>query len=595
MDKNWLIRTKSNHILGPVSKEKVLELYQNGSIKPDDEVCSGNGYWFYIREDEMVSRFLLGSEVQSFNPISEAKDVLTSKGEKGHVEESSDITLVGGINLSGLKKEGEIVPPVPDIKATSSKSQTAPAAKETVTSDIKKKNNVDQRSSRTIAKSKGVKTPSKPLRKQDWLKYLLLLGFAFLLALIYFRDAIITHFFQGEVTSTSFSIMSDAHAQEVLPEKKKTILESSIALDKLVFNPVIGLQGFRVETTFNVEEISCSDLNNDVYQLGVVLYPPEKFNEKFLIKLRDCVLKLPEGHPVKSWLKDVALVRPLSKKDQKSQDFVKEILNSQFNLITDLKIKNDIIAVLNDIPENTVPEQLLKSYLYLMIGNIARSDNILKDIITAPPRVNWEKSGKEGGVFHKIATEEIRQLFAKLGRHPADRKIFHLFVLYLQSFYNDPELLALADSIDTSEVESKLNLKIIETISPSFIHFLRLSSMNEAARIKALRGNTYSFEEQSYWFWAFLDIDPLISDVMVPELERLEKADELWFIYLMENEKLADLYSRKGGSFLPKKRPFLKAGLNNESSFMMSLYKLIELGDLNEDLVIKTTTYLIHD
>ena len=54
MGKNWLIRTKSNHILGPVSKDKVVELYQNGSIKPDDEICSGNGYWFFIRESELV-------------------------------------------------------------------------------------------------------------------------------------------------------------------------------------------------------------------------------------------------------------------------------------------------------------------------------------------------------------------------------------------------------------------------------------------------------------------------------------------------------------------------------------------------------------
>jgi hypothetical protein len=75
MDKNWLIRTKSNHILGPISKEKVLELYNNGSIKSEDEVCSGNGFWFFIREEEMVEQYLKGDEIQAFNPVSEAKDV----------------------------------------------------------------------------------------------------------------------------------------------------------------------------------------------------------------------------------------------------------------------------------------------------------------------------------------------------------------------------------------------------------------------------------------------------------------------------------------------------------------------------------------
>jgi hypothetical protein len=105
MGKNWLIRTKSNHILGPVSKEKVLELYNNGSIKPDDEICSGNGYWFFIRETEMVDRFLLGSDSQGFNPISEAKDVLTATENTPEREATrDDITMIGGIDLKKVKE-----------------------------------------------------------------------------------------------------------------------------------------------------------------------------------------------------------------------------------------------------------------------------------------------------------------------------------------------------------------------------------------------------------------------------------------------------------------------------------------------------------
>ena len=87
MGKNWLIRTKSNHILGPISKEKVLDLYNNGSIKPDDEVCCGNGYWFFIRETELVERYLVGNNPQSFNPVSEAKDVLTSSSRSHEIED----------------------------------------------------------------------------------------------------------------------------------------------------------------------------------------------------------------------------------------------------------------------------------------------------------------------------------------------------------------------------------------------------------------------------------------------------------------------------------------------------------------------------
>ena len=595
MDKNWLIRTKSNHILGPISKEKVLELYHNGSIKADDEVCSGNGFWFFIREDDLVNKYLLGSDTQSFNPISEAKDVLTSRGDSTPQEDRSDITLVGALDLKKLKEEPE-VPPVPDQKAAPApKPVLITAQQETVSSESKKKNNVsNHRKLRPRPEAVGV--PAVPLKRQSWMRYLLILGFLFLFMMIYFRNSIINHFFDGEITST-ISLISSAHAQEAdAPAKKKRLLESSISLDKIVFSPVISLEGFRVETTLDIEELTCNDLNNDVYQLGVILYPPEKFNEKFLIKLRDCVVKLPDSHPVKRWMKDVAEVHPLTKKEQKTQDFVKEILNSQFNLITDLKIKTEIINILNEIPENTLPESLLKSYLYLMVGNIARSDNILRSIINTSPRVNWEKTGRAGGPFHRLVQENIRQIFTKLGRHPADRKTFQLFVLYLQSFYNDPELLALADSVETSEAEARINLKIMESHAPSFINYLRLSRMGENKRIAYLRSTKYPHDEQSYWFWPFMDIDPLISDAMVPELERLDKEDQLWFIYLIENEKLADLFSKKSGrSFLPGRRPFLKESLNSKASFMMTLYKLIELGDINDSLVLRTTEHLIHE
>lgn len=297
---------------------------------------------------------------------------------------------------------------------------------------------------------------------------------------------------------------------------------------------------------------------------------------------------------MKRWMKSLAASKPPGKKEQKIQKFLTEIINSQFNLITDAKTKNEIIRILDDIPENTMPEQLLKSYLYLMIGNIARSDNILRDIIGSPPRVNWEKAGKVGGLFHKIARDDFRLIISKLGNHPADRKAFQVFSLYLQSFYNDESLLTILDDTDTSEVESKIGLKIIETLAPAFIHYIRLTNMSENRRMMTLRSKKYPHEEQSYWFWAFLDIDPLISEEMMPELIRLEKDDQLWFIYLLDNEKMADLISRKAGkSFLPGRRPFLKEGLNDPRSFMMSLYKLIELGDINHDLVIKTTDYLI--
>jgi len=89
MEKNWLIRTRSMQILGPIEREKVIELFKQGKIQGDDEVCSGNGFWFFIREKKFLERFLFGDEIQSFNPVAEAVDVLT-KGKNLKLQISAD-------------------------------------------------------------------------------------------------------------------------------------------------------------------------------------------------------------------------------------------------------------------------------------------------------------------------------------------------------------------------------------------------------------------------------------------------------------------------------------------------------------------------
>jgi len=104
MEKNWLIRTKNNHILGPVTKEKVRELFENGSIKGDDEICSGNGYWFFVREKDLVEKYLLSDNEQDFNPVSEAETVLAVGKSESSADHSNDITKVG-LNIEDFSLE----------------------------------------------------------------------------------------------------------------------------------------------------------------------------------------------------------------------------------------------------------------------------------------------------------------------------------------------------------------------------------------------------------------------------------------------------------------------------------------------------------
>lgn len=213
MAKNWLIRTKTNHILGPISKEKVLELLQNGSIRDDDEVCTGNGFWFFIREDDMVSRFLLGREQQNFNPISEAKDVLTFP-QQTQVEEE-DITMVGGFDL---KRLNEMTPPSGTYVSTMPTNET----KSTPAPESKKKAEIV----RTHApvrelppKPLKAKTPKAPLKKQNYLQYLAILSFLILLAALWYRRAIYKYLKGPE--DFTFVLIEKVYAQEEAPAEKK--------------------------------------------------------------------------------------------------------------------------------------------------------------------------------------------------------------------------------------------------------------------------------------------------------------------------------------------------------------------------------------
>ena len=75
-EKRWLIRTKSKQILGPASKKKIISLLEKNSLTKDDELSSGNGYWFWVREKDLVDKYLYNETKQGFNPISEAETKL---------------------------------------------------------------------------------------------------------------------------------------------------------------------------------------------------------------------------------------------------------------------------------------------------------------------------------------------------------------------------------------------------------------------------------------------------------------------------------------------------------------------------------------
>ena len=59
----WMIRKKSNHIIGPLARDQVLEMVSRGHLEADDELCPENGYWFSLYEVDEVKKHLGLQEV----------------------------------------------------------------------------------------------------------------------------------------------------------------------------------------------------------------------------------------------------------------------------------------------------------------------------------------------------------------------------------------------------------------------------------------------------------------------------------------------------------------------------------------------------
>lgn len=584
MDKNWLIRTKSNHILGPVSKEKVTELFQNGSLKANDEICTGNGFWFYIREEDMIERFLLGNEKQSFNPLSEAKDVLTCETPANEVvaQTPADMTMVGGFNISSLNES--------ENEESSSSLQ---ARDESISADVpekksEKKHSLDEEKKKNnkLRTVKKIKTKATvPSTKHTYLKYVFVLSILLLLALTYYRKFVIKFLFDGEMTR--ISLISPVYAQGELSEiKKKSFIADDVFIEGIRFKPEIGLNGFNVISQIDIATVKCEDLKKDILKLAFLLLPTDRFNEKILIKIRECVSKDKGQEVLNQWLTTIDQKRALSKSEQENKKLITEVLNSPYNLITDHHLKSKLSSILIEMPEDTLGETLLKSWLFLMLGNITRSDNLLKDFINTAPYYNWKKRTVSHSFYHNLSVEFIDNILDKIAKHPSDRLIFNLFSEYLLSYYADESLFYKLRNLDSGLDAEKIKLEYVKRIAPALVNHLRLKSLSDMRKVMLLKDSKLiSLEEQSLWHWPFLKLDGHMTEAVYPTLKKWEETDQLWFIYLMHSERILDVWSKGSGkSFIHGRRQFLRQHLVG-ADFMLSLYKLIKFGDIDSTLV----------
>lgn len=351
----------------------------------------------------------------------------------------------------------------------------------------------------------------------------------------------------------------------------------------------------RVVSQFDIDSLDCARSDSAVFQLAILLYPTDQYNEKFLIKTRDCILNLKKDHLLKKWLNQLSLKKKYTPKENDKISYINDILNSPFNLITDQKIKNEVIDLLSEIPENTVVEKLIRSYLYLMIGNITQSDNTLKSIMSMAPREFYRGFHYKNSIFHEQGIVHLNKIFEKLSKHPTDRLTFYVFLEYLKSYTNSTELLQMLDSLDVKDYSSRLFLRYTESIAPELLSFLKVKKMKSLEQTNLIVKKKFSFELLAYWMIPFVETDFLFSPEIGADLKKIEDGDMLWHSYLLTDEKMADFYIKNNGVTSLKRREELRDYLKNDADFMLSLYRLIQLGDIDTGLVDQLIKFQSHD
>lgn len=222
MEKNWLIRTKNNQILGPVSVKKLQNLINDGSLCSDDEVSSGNGYWFYVREVDLVERYINKGVKQGFNPVQEAKTVLSSeyieeKFDGADDMEVDDVTLVG-VNISDLTVKIEEENEIDQIEESTEGSEIS-------VTEIKVDLSLVEEEEVIIPKNKTKKVIKKNFKRvkakknvmgAGTLKMIMFLVVVIVFIALYFRSSILS----GVSFNPVSLVISDTYAQTNIIKKK---------------------------------------------------------------------------------------------------------------------------------------------------------------------------------------------------------------------------------------------------------------------------------------------------------------------------------------------------------------------------------------
>lgn len=164
----WIARTTEMNIVGPMTKEELVKKIAAGELIDSDEVTSGNGYWFWLKEENLLDKYIYGNEEQPFgyvagddlpSPTQKEEAILPENSDLQYPSETPDSSHTEAttvINLNNKEQENKATidvkvdtdlelklesqpspPPIPDVRSNN-KTKKAKEKREQVKKEERK-------------------------------------------------------------------------------------------------------------------------------------------------------------------------------------------------------------------------------------------------------------------------------------------------------------------------------------------------------------------------------------------------------------------------------------------------------------------------
>jgi hypothetical protein len=599
-------------------------LLDKGAIKADDELCSGNGYWFYVREKKLIEKYIRGDEVQGFNPVSEADTVLCKEKVEDEVLLPSDQDLdypeIDDKDQELAKWESEIKIPseddlgYPDGDLEMNSEATSAEKKKVVPRNLKttKKNDSVPKAKPVNRKMKTTTTvkAQKPFMNQNLLYVLATVFFILALIAFYYRRRIVKEIIEANI------IFPPAYAQ-IIPEtvKKKIQYLIPVTFDGQKLYPYRSLQGLNLIADSLEIPDKCEKINRISFKLMTLFY--EDFTKEHKTRISNCLLR---DNPELQTVDYQGISYPLDQENFKRFKETQNALSSQRDIFSifikedyRLRVKNGAITSEERNRIYKINEKLSKSSsllarlmqisIYMDLNYQGQIEAIIKSIIEKEYTTDLLLTS--GFIKdQKNLQKKFKSLLQRVKQNFDDKKLLNVLGAYL-ALDIEPNLREII--IDELEIPLKQShvLEIIKShnygLQFPFVWtpwIEKFSSTHELEKYlnklefeKYLNAGKYHYLGllRSYFPIEKQKRDAILSAYLSLEKSSNPELQDLKF-RLMLNDDLQKYRMKEkkisGTNFL-EARKFYRAQMMKNDGIPYALYQLLLLGDVQEEYFVK--------